>query len=115
MMYGYSPIWKLAESAVARPLPHSGAGGPSAAAPAAGEPLAEWEQELLAGSEEAAAPAVPAETPAVETPEETPVQTPEETPAVEAPAQTTVAEAAETSAEEVAEAVETEAPAQPQA
>ena len=91
------------------------AGGGDSAGTAAQEPLAEWEQELLAGSEEAAAPAVPAETPAVETPEETPVQTPEETPAVEAPAQTTVAEAAETSAEEVAEAVETEAPAQPQA
>jgi small subunit ribosomal protein S2 len=105
-------------------------GGGDSASTAAQEPLAEWEQELLAGSDEpavdtapagsddtpAAAVEAPEESAAVQTPEESAaVQTPEESPAVETPAQAPVAEAAETSAEEVAEAVDAEAPAQPQA
>jgi len=99
----------VAEGLMAR---HSGKAGTEAAAEA--EPLAEWERELLAGAQAAAAEAPAAEAPAAETPvAEAPAA---ETPVAEAPAaETPAADApvAETPAAEtpVAEAPAADAPA----
>lgn len=79
-----------AEGTIARHAARTGA-TEGASAPAEAEPLAEWERELLAGSEAAEAPAAEAAPVAEETPVAEAAPAAEETPAVEAPAEETPA------------------------